>query len=125
MREKVRDKGRLEHILEAIEGIEEYHVQYTFEDVKKNKLIFYGFTKFVEIIGEAVYMLTTEFRNSHPDVQWRQIERMRHILVHGYYTIDPESLWNTIEEDIPELKTWITKYLEEKTDQLAGVDIVP
>lgn len=115
----------MEHILEAIEGIEEYHVQYTFEDVKKNKLIFYGFTKFVEIIGEAVYMLTTEFRNSHPDVQWRQIERMRHILVHGYYTIDPESLWNTIEEDIPELKTWITKYLEEKTDQLAGVDIVP
>lgn len=115
MREKVRDRGRLEHILEAIEGIEEYHVQYTFEDIKKNKLIFYGFTKFVEIIGEAVYMLTAEFRDAHPDVQWRQIERMRHILVHGYYTIDPESLWNTIEEDIPELKTWIVKYLEEKT----------
>ena len=45
MREKVRDKGRLEHILEAIEGIEEFHAQYTFEDVKKSKLIFLWFYK--------------------------------------------------------------------------------
>jgi len=44
---------------------------------------------------------------------WRQIERMRHVLVHGYYTIDPESLWDTIEVDIPELKPWIVKYLSE------------
>lgn len=113
MREKVKDRGRLEHILEAIESIEEYHAQYTFEDIKKNKLIFYGFTKLVEVIGEAVYMLSTEFRNSHSDVNWRQIERMRHVLVHGYYTIDPESLWDTIEVDIPELKPWIVKYLSE------------
>ena len=82
MREKVRDRGRLEHILEAIESIEEFHAQYTFEDIKKNKLIFYGFTKLVEVIGEAVYMLSTEFRDSHSDVNWRQIERMRHVLVH-------------------------------------------
>lgn len=51
MREKVRDRGRLEHILEAIESIEEFHAQYTFEDIKKNKLIFYGFTKLVEVIN--------------------------------------------------------------------------
>ena len=38
---------------------------------------------------------------------------MRHVLVHGYYTIDPESLWDTIEIDIPELKPWIVKYLSE------------
>ena len=111
MREKVRDRGRLEHILEAIESIEEFHAQYTFQDIKKNKLIFYGFTKLVEVIGEAVYMLSTEFRDSHSDVNWRQIERMRHVLVHGYYTIDPESLWDTIEVDIPELKPWIVRYL--------------
>ena len=74
---------------------------------------FYGFTKLVEVIGEAVYMLSTEFRDSHSDVNWRQIERMRHVLVHGYYTIAPESLWDTIEVDIPELKPWIVRYLSE------------
>lgn len=113
MREKVRDKGRLQHILEAIQGIEAYHAQYTLEDIKECKLIFYGFTKFVEVIGEAVYMLTANFRDTHPEVNWRQIERMRHVLVHGYYTIDPESLWDTIEIDIPDLKPWIEKYLSE------------
>ena len=113
MREKVRDRGRLEHILNAINGILADKEQYTFEQFKTSTLIFYGFTKYVEVIGEAVYMLTKEFRESHSDVNWRQIERMRHVLVHGYYTIDPESLWDTIQEDIPELKPWIEKYLEE------------
>ena len=115
MREKVKDRGRLEHILEAINEIQEYKSQYTLEDVKNSKLVFYGFTKFVEVIGEAVYMLTKEFRASHPEVDWRVIERMRHVLVHGYYTVDPESLWDTIECDIPELKPWIEKYLQEPT----------
>ena len=58
-------------------------------------------------------MLTKEFRDSHAGVNWRMIEKMRHVLVHGYYTIDPESLWDTIQNDIPELKPWIERYLEE------------
>ena len=79
MREKVKDRGRLEPILEAINEIQEYKSQYTLEDVKNSKLVFYGFTKFVEVIGEAVYMLTKEFRASHPEVDWRVIEKMRHL----------------------------------------------
>ncbi len=74
------------------------------EDIQKSKLIFYDFTKFVEVIGKATYMLSAQFREVHQDVNWRQIEKMRHVLVHGYYTIDPESLWDTVEVDIPELK---------------------
>ena len=57
MREKVKDRGRLEHILEAINEIQEYKSQYTLEDVKNSKLVFYGFTKLVEVIGEAVQKL--------------------------------------------------------------------
>ncbi len=83
------------------------------EDIQKSKLIFYDFTKFVEVIGKATYMLSAQFREVHQDVNWRQIEKMRHVLVHGYYTIDPESLWDTVEVDIPELKPWIVKYLAE------------
>lgn len=84
MREKVKDRGRLEHILEAINEIQEYKSQYTLEDVKNSKLVFYGFTKFVEVIGEAVYMLTKEFRASHPEVDWRVIEKMRVLLKFWY-----------------------------------------
>lgn len=113
MRENIKDRGRLEHILQAIHGIMSDKDSYTLEQVKSSTLLFYGFTKYVEIIGEAVYMLTKEFRESHSEVNWRQIERMRHVLVHGYYTVDPESLWDTIQHDIPELKPWIERYLEE------------
>lgn len=113
MREKIKDKGRLEHILDAINGIMADKDLYTLEQIKSSTILFYGFTKYVEIIGEAVYMLTKEFRISHPEVNWRQIECMRHVLVHGYYTIDPDSLWDTIQNDIPALKSWIEIYLKE------------
>ena len=113
MREKIKDRGRLEHILNAIDGIMNDKELYTLEQVKESTLLFHGFTKYVEIIGEAVYMLTKEFRESHQEINWRQIERMRHVLVHGYYTIDPESLWDTIQNDIPALRPFIVRYLEE------------
>lgn len=61
-------------------------------------------------------MLTKEFREAHPEVNWRQIEGMRHVLVHWYYDIDPMSLWNTIEYDIPALKPEIEKLLSEYED---------
>ena len=114
MREKIKDRGRLEHILDAINGIMSDKDLYTYEQVNNSKLLFYGFTKYVEIIGEAVYMLSKEFRETHPQVEWRQIERMRHVLVHGYYMVDPESLWATINNDIPVLKPWIELFLNEK-----------
>lgn len=113
MREKIKDKGRLQHILSAINQLLTYKNQYKSEDLQNNPVIFYGFTKLVEIIGEAVYMLTKEYRDAHPEINWRQIEGMRHVLVHGYYTIDPISLWDTIEYDIPQLKPTIEKLIEE------------
>ena len=68
MREKIKDRGRLEHILDAINGIMSDKDLYTYEQVNNSKLLFYGFTKYVEIIGEAVYMLSKEFRETHPQV---------------------------------------------------------
>lgn len=55
-------------------------------------------------------MLTKEFRAAHTDVEWDAIEGMRHVLVHGYYKIKPSQLWNTIEDDIPQLRPLIEKY---------------
>lgn len=113
MREKVRDRGRLEHMLQACNNVLENKDKYVFEEIKDDPIIFYGFVKQVEIIGEAVYMLTREFRDAHPEVEWRAIECMRHVLVHGYYTIDPQQLWGVIEDDIPSLKPIIERYLQE------------
>ena len=116
MREKIKDKGRLEHILNSINILLENKDKRSFEEVINDPILFYGFVKHVEIIGEAVYMLTKEFRETHPEVEWEVIEGMRHVLVHGYYKIKPIQLWNTIENDIPELKPLIEKYYRECSD---------
>ena len=113
MREKIKDEWRLKHILDAIDVLLENKGRYTFEEVAGNSILFYGFVKHVEIIGEAVYMLTKEFKETHPEVEREAIEGMCHVLVHGYYKIKPIQLWNTIEDDIPVLKPFIEKYYSE------------
>ena len=111
MREKVRDKGRLEHILQACDDLLESKDKYEFESVKDDSVIFFGFVKLSEIIGEASYMITKEFRELHSEIPWQQMIGLRHVLVHGYYTIKPKQLWNIIEKDVPNLN--ISYYLKD------------
>lgn len=116
MRERIRDKERLEHILQAINILQDGATRYSVEQAEKDSIIFYGFAKQVEIIGEAVYMLTKEFREKHSETEWDVIEGMRHVLVHGYYAITPHKVWNVIEKDLPILKPQIEKYLQEENN---------
>ncbi|MBR1699871.1 MAG: DUF86 domain-containing protein [Bacteroidales bacterium] len=116
MREPVRDAERLQHILDAINTIESSRKIHSTDEAAKDPIIYYGFIKHVEIIGEAVYMLSKEFKEAHPEMDWTSIEGMRHVLVHGYYHIKPNQLWDTIDLDLPELKPYIEKYLSEFSD---------
>ena len=104
MRETSRNKGRLEHILDAIEKAEEFTKNTDFEQYKKNALLRFGVTKAVEIVGETSYRLTNEFREKHPEIEWRNIINMRHILVHGYYHLEDKIVWDTIHNNFPVLK---------------------
>lgn len=111
MREKVNDRGRLEHILTAINNIEEFVEGRNYEHFMNDKILYFAIVKNVEIVGEAAYMLSLEFKAEHTDTPWDQIEKMRHVLVHGYYQILPEVLWLTVKEDLPALKANVERYL--------------
>ena len=113
MREPVRDRERLEHILDAINTIQHSRSKYSLPEDVEDPIIYYGFVKHVEIIGEAVYMLSKDFKDAHPEVEWDAIQGMRHVLVHGYYQIEPEQLWDTIDKDIPPLKHQIESLLSD------------
>ncbi|MGM9790096.1 MAG: DUF86 domain-containing protein [Candidatus Cryptobacteroides sp.] len=112
MREQIRDRERLQHILDAINTIEQSRARYSNAEDVDDPIIYFGFVKHVEIIGEAVYMLSKGFRSEHPEIEWDVIEGMRHVLVHGYYQIEPNQLWNTVDHDIPMLKPLIENILE-------------
>lgn len=88
MREKPRDKGRLLHILQSIANIETFMEGKSAEDFLTDKMLYFAVVKNMEIVGEASYMLTQEFKDNHSETEWKQIISMRHILVHGYYHVD-------------------------------------
>ncbi len=113
MREEVRNIERLQHILEAIYVLIDFTNSHSLEEAQANPVTYFGLVKYVEIIGEAVYKLTLDYKANHTEVDWDDIERMRHVLVHGYYKIRPKQLWETITIDIPQLKPKLEKLIEE------------
>jgi len=113
MREAVRDKGRIEHMLAAIANVEEFTNGVSAEEFVNSKVLFFAVVKNIEIVGEATYMLTKEFRESHQSIPWLVIEKMSHVLVHGYYTVSPEKVWKTVQEDLPVLKEQLANLLAE------------
>ena len=116
MREPERDVSRLEHILEAIDNIENY-VEGTDEgQLTADKLRLHATIYNVQIIGEAVYKLTKEFKAFHPGPPWAVIEKMRHILVHDYSRINFDVLWDVVKKDIPTLKEQVKQYILETTE---------
>lgn len=111
MREVIRDSGRLEHILIAIGNVQKFLEGKTFEDLCHDKILFYAVVKNIEIVGEAANNLTKEMQVQHPEVQWKDVISMRHVLVHDYYSIDARTAWQTAQENLPQLKEQIEKIL--------------
>lgn len=113
MREPVKDPGRIEHMIQAINRISDFVKDKTKDEIQKDSILYYAVVKNIEIIGEAAYMLTNEFKDSHSETPWRIIIGMRHFLVHGYYEVDPDEVWNVIDKDLKPLKEQLEKYLKE------------
>lgn len=112
MREPIRDKNRLEHILQAIDRLQTYAGALSKVELEEDVLRYYGIVKNIEIIGEAARMLTNEFKESHPEVPWRSISNMRNFLVHEYFQVDGDVVWAVIHSDIVSLKLHILDYLD-------------
>jgi len=114
MRDAIRDKSRLEHIIEAIDNIFEFTENVNLEEFVHNKMMWFAVFKNLEIIGEASYMLTNELREKHTEIEWKKIIGLRHILVHGYYTINANIVWEIIENDLYTLKEKIKNIYEQE-----------
>lgn len=115
MREEIRDIDRLKHILEQIDLLGSLVPELSFESLDMDKVRYYGIVKMIEIIGEAAYKLTDDFVNEHNEVPWKVIRGMRHYLVHEYYQVSKEGLWDTLSVDLPELRPFIVRYIDELT----------
>ena len=103
----------LEDILEAIERIEEYTEDMDYKDFKNDRKTVDAVLRNLEVIGEAVKNLSEDIKKRYPEIGWRRIAGMRDRLIHGYFGVNLQIIWETIQKRIPELKAQISSILEE------------
>ena len=113
MRERARDKGRLEDIVEYSSNVTMLIEGYTLEQLVADKRTYFSVMKNVEIVGEAAFMLTKAFKKAHPETPWKVVQGMRHVLVHDYANIVSETLYDTAVNDMLPLRQQVERYLAE------------
>ncbi|KKO19682.1 MAG: DUF86 domain-containing protein [Candidatus Brocadia sp.] len=101
----------LRHILDAINKIQKYTKDMDYEGFRASSLVQDGVIRQLEIIGEATKNLSQEIREKHPDIPWKDMVGMRDKLIHQYFGVDIAGVWDTLEEDIPTLKSNLIKLL--------------
>ncbi len=110
------DKARLylEDILKSIEKIEEYSIGLSYEKFADNRMASDAILRNLEIIGEAVKKIPAETRKKYPEIEWKKIAGLRDILIHEYFGISLEIIWDVVRNKLPKLKTSVLKILTEK-----------
>ncbi len=108
-----KDKLYLQHIMETIYDIEKFMEKVSKDGFLKNKEKQYAVLRALEIIGEATKNLSIELKTNHPEIPWKEISGMRDKLIHEYFGVNLELVWETIKNDIPKLKRQTLKILEE------------
>jgi len=104
----------LKDILRAIERIEEYAGDLSYKDFCENQLVQDGVVRNLEIIGEAVKNLPKDVQKKYPTVEWKKIAGLRDILIHAYFGVDRDIVWDVVINNIPDLKKQISLILKKK-----------
>lgn len=103
----------LKHILESVEWIEQDTLNLSKEQFLKNVPIQDAVIRRLEIIGEAINNLPSDFKKENPDIPWQDVSDTRNRLIHGYFGIEVSLVWSIVQNDIPPLKKQITKLLQQ------------
>ena len=97
------DKVRLRHMLDTVQDAVGFVAGELRDELDTNRMLALSLVKCVEIIGEAAGRISDEVRMSHPQIPWRDIIGMRHHLIHAYYDVNLDIVWQTVSEDLPPL----------------------
>ncbi len=94
---------RLLHMRDAARAAVGFVAGRTRTDLDADLMLQFALVRAIEVIGEAASRLPPEYRASHPRIPWSIIIGMRNRLIHGYFDVDLDILWETVTRDVPSL----------------------
>ena len=93
-------------ILESISKIQKYTDEMDFESFVEDDKTIDAVVRNFEIIGEAANRLDPDFKTAYPEIDWKRIKGFRNRIVHDYFGIDYEIVWDIVKNNLDELKEW-------------------
>ena len=104
----------IEDILTSIKKIKRYTAGMSFGDFIRNEKTIDAVLRNLEIIGEAAKNVPEEIRQKYPQIPWKEIAGMRDRLIHAYFGVDLEIVWQTIVSDLPKLEFELIKIIKKE-----------
>ena len=114
------DLTRLRHIIESARKAVRFSSGRQMSDFEKDELLNLALVQLLEIIGEAASGISEGMREKYPDVAWREMSATRNRLIHAYFEINYDVVWNTVTQELPPLIIQLEKILEKEEPQNRG-----
>jgi uncharacterized protein with HEPN domain len=103
----------LKHILDEIDFLTRETEAKKFEEFIKNEMLKRACSRSLEIIGEAVRNLSPDFKKQYKEIEWKKISGLRDKMIHGYFGVNWDIIWDVIRNQIPRLKEQVESILEQ------------
>jgi uncharacterized protein with HEPN domain len=97
------DRVRIRHALDAASLAMSSTESWTRADLDQDDLCTLGLLRLLEILGEAASAVSQKVQDAHPDVPWRAMKELRNRLIHGYFNVNLDIVWDTVRNDLPHL----------------------
>ena len=106
---RINDTERIKHIRDTARELLSYMKGREKSDIHSDTLFSKAVLYSLLVIGEAAYGISDEFKEKHPNIDWRRIVGMRNRFIHGYFDINLDIVWDTVIIHVPELLKQLVK----------------
>lgn len=108
----------IKHILDAIEDIENSVNNLSRKEFEENKDVKDAAIRRLEVIGEAAKNISNKLKEYYPDIAWKKMTGARDRMIHAYFSVDLDIVWEIVKKDLPQLKKKIQKIKEELESEI-------